>query len=293
MSTSSSSTEALVVPAERTAAVERRKRQSWFDFGQRLRPRIRLGLGLSAWLVFLVGWHLLATSGFANSALLPGPLQVVSALYELFAERGFAADVWQSVKRIFFSFGLALVIALPLGMLMGAFAPVEAFLNALVSPFRYLPAPSFVPLLLMWLGTGDGQKIALLVLGVVFFLITLIMDNTRAVSPDLIECSRTLGAGRMKVLSHVILPSALPGYFDTAERSDGAQRNDNYKWLSARGSRDVPGGSNFHPPAVTTITPGLSASQRSGGGIRLPGWQHHGFPTRQQTCPDRCQFSLR
>lgn len=212
-----SNTDVLTVPAESsfTASV---RRQVWLDFGQVLRPRTRISLGVSAWVLFLVGWHVLATSGLANAALLPGPLQVVSALVDLFTERGFAMDVGQSVKRIFLSFSLALVIALPLGMLMGAFAPVEAFLNALVSPFRYLPAPSFVPLLLMWLGTGDGQKIALLVLGVVFFLITLLMDNTRAVSRDLIECSRTLGANRLKVLKNVILPSALPGYMDTARQ---------------------------------------------------------------------------
>lgn len=214
---STSTTETLAPSAERSPLPPARQRV-WLDFGQQLTPTTRICLGLSAWILFLVGWHVLATSGLANKALLPSPLQVVSALHSLFTEHGFASDVGQSVKRIFVSFAIALLIALPLGMLMGAFAPIEAFLNALVSPFRYLPAPSFVPLLLMWLGTGDGQKIALLVLGVVFFLITLLMDNTRAVSRDLIECSRTLGANRLKVLKHVILPAALPGYVDTARQ---------------------------------------------------------------------------
>tara|TARA_R110002096_G_scaffold104771_11_gene230730 strand:+ start:2179 stop:2952 length:774 start_codon:yes stop_codon:yes gene_type:complete len=188
------------------------------DFGSSINSGSRLGLGVAAWVCFLGGWYLLATSGLANAALLPDPLQVGRAWCELFAERGFLHDVAQSVKRIFLSFGIALLIALPLGMLMGAFVPVEAFLNALVSPFRYLPAPSFVPLLLMWLGTGDGQKVALLVIGVVFFLTTMFMDNTRAVRPELIDCSRTLGANRLRVLTHVILPAALPSYVDTARQ---------------------------------------------------------------------------
>jgi NitT/TauT family transport system permease protein len=143
---------------------------------------------------------------------------VFKAWVTLFAEREFATDVLQSLKRIFTSFGIAIAIALPLGMLMGAFTPVAGFLNALVSPFRYLPAPSFVPLLLMWFGTGDDQKIALLVIGVVFFLISLFMDNTRAVSAELVECSRTLGATRGKVLWHILLPAALPSYVDTARQ---------------------------------------------------------------------------
>jgi NitT/TauT family transport system permease protein len=193
-------------------------RRSWFEFGSVLRFEVTLGLGLLAWLCFFLGWHALSTSGFADPTLLPGPLQVGKAWVTLFAERDFATDVVQSVKRIFLSFGMALTLALPLGMLMGAFTPVAGFLNALVSPFRYLPAPSFVPLLLMWLGTGDSQKIALLVLGVVFFLISLFMDNTRAVPLELVECSRTLGASRAKVVLSVLLPAALPSYVDTARQ---------------------------------------------------------------------------
>lgn len=205
------------VPSGRKPSVLR-SLGSFFEYKKKLRTDVKIGLGLSAWTLFFIGWHLLATSGAVNATLLPGPIEVIKSLIELFTERDFATDVLQSVKRIVASFGIALLIALPLGIIMGAFTPLESFFNALVSPFRYLPAPSFVPLLLMWLGTGDSQKIALLVIGVVFFLITLFMDNTRAVAPELVECSRTLGASKLKVLLHVLLPSALPRYFDTARQ---------------------------------------------------------------------------
>ncbi len=211
----SNSSAAVIAPPSR---VRRRPRRSWFEFGSVLRFEVKLGLGLLAWLCFFLGWHMVSISGFADPTLLPGPLRVGEAWVTLFAERNFAADVVQSVKRIFLSFGMALTLALPLGLLMGAFTPVAGFLNALVSPFRYLPAPSFVPLLLMWLGTGDSQKIALLVIGVVFFLISLFMDNTRAVPLELVECSRTLGASRSKVVWNVLLPAAMPSYVDTARQ---------------------------------------------------------------------------
>lgn len=191
---------------------------SVFEFGHLLKLRVKIGLGLLAWLCFTLVWQSLSSSGIADPTLLPGPFKVFKAWVTLFAEREFLTDVIQSLKRIFSSFGIAIIIALPLGMLMGAFSPVAGFLNALVSPFRYLPAPSFVPLLLMWFGTGDDQKIALLVIGVVFFLISLFMDNTRAVSVELVECSRTLGATRGKVLWHILLPAALPSYVDTARQ---------------------------------------------------------------------------
>lgn len=189
-----------------------------FSFGTELQWPLKLALGLAAWIAFLAAWQWLATSGFAESSLLPPPTKVAAALHDLFAEREFATDVIQSVRRILISFAIAIGISLPLGLAMGAFPPIGGFFNALVSPFRYLPAPSFVPLLLMWLGTGDSQKIALLILGVVFFLITIFMDNTRAADPALIECARTLGAKRGRLLWHVIFPAALPRYVDTARQ---------------------------------------------------------------------------
>ncbi|NJR41304.1 MAG: ABC transporter permease [Akkermansiaceae bacterium] len=145
-------------------------------------------------------------------------MEVLKAWIELFAERDFSTDVLQSTKRILVSFAIAIAIALPIGVLMGALRWVGNFLNPLVSAFRYLPAPSFIPLLLMWLGTGDSQKISLLVLGVIFFLITLFMDNTRAVPRELIECSSTLGASRTKILWSVMFPAALPSHVDTARQ---------------------------------------------------------------------------
>jgi NitT/TauT family transport system permease protein len=109
------------------------------------------------------------------------------------------------------SFAAASAIAMPCGLLMGAFPLAAACINPIVAAFRYLPAPSFVPLLLMTLGLGDPQKMALLFIGVVFFLITLVADNTRAVPSELVEAAATLGARRHQTLARVILPASLPG----------------------------------------------------------------------------------
>ncbi|MBY0562255.1 ABC transporter permease, partial [Hyphomicrobium sp.] len=72
-------------------------------------------------------------------------------------------------------------------------------------------APSFVPILLMWFGTGEGAKIALLFIGVVWFLTTTVMDQTREVRAALIETALTLGGSRLQVLRTVVVPAAMPG----------------------------------------------------------------------------------
>jgi NitT/TauT family transport system permease protein len=135
---------------------------------------------------------------------------VLSTLYTMIAQQGFLYDIGISIYRIVASFLLACAIAIPLGVLMGSFRSIEAFFNPFVSAWRYLPAPAFIPLLLMWFGAGEGAKLALLFIGVIFFLITLVMDHTRAVRTELIETAMTLGANRWQILSTIVLPAVAP-----------------------------------------------------------------------------------
>ncbi len=185
-----------------------------FEFQASLPAPVKTAAALCAWLALLAVWQF-APRPEGMDQLLPTPADVLRTLTTLVTEKDFAVDVGASLQRILVSFAIAAAIALPLGILMGTFPIVEAFLNPLVSPLRYLPAPSFIPLLLALMGTGDSQKIALLVIGVVWFLVSLVMDDTKRVPKDLLEASRTLGAGRLKAIFAVIIPSALPFFLDT------------------------------------------------------------------------------
>jgi len=186
----------------------------WFDFGASLTLSAKVVLLVLGVGGFLLLWQF-APRSESMQTLLPSLSQTVATMGQLFTEKDFGLDVVASIKRIAISFAIAAAIALPLGILMGSFPAVEGVLNPVVSPLRYLPAPSFIPLLLALLGTGDEQKIALLIIGVVWFLISLVMDNTKRVPMELVEASRTLGAGRLRAVAFVILPSALPYFLDT------------------------------------------------------------------------------
>jgi NitT/TauT family transport system permease protein len=96
---------------------------------------------------------------------------------------------------------------------MGSFHALESFFNPFVSAWRYLPAPSFIPVLLMWFGTGETPKLALLFIGVVFFLITMVMDYTKKIRVELLETAETLGANRNQLVRTVIIPAVLPDIF--------------------------------------------------------------------------------
>jgi NitT/TauT family transport system permease protein len=65
-----------------------------------------------------------------------------------------------TVWRVLGGFAIAAALALPLGVLMGAYKPIEAFFEPFVSFARYLPASAFIPLLILWAGIGEAQKLA-------------------------------------------------------------------------------------------------------------------------------------
>ena len=146
---------------------------------------------------------------------LPSVEEVVYALVDLFREQDFLDDVIASCIRIFVSFFAAAAVAIPLGVLMGCFGNLRALLNPTLSGWRYLPAASFMPLLLVWFGPNDTAKLALLFIGVVFFLTALILDNTEAVPSEFIEAALTMGASRREVVLNVVVPAAAPAIFDS------------------------------------------------------------------------------
>ncbi|WP_233675382.1 ABC transporter permease [Rhodobacter flavimaris] len=162
------------------------------------------------WFLFFGVWILASSLGWVNPILVPPPGQVFATIIRLFAEQDFGSDVMISIFRVLIAFALACAVAVPLGVAMGAFPAINAVIAPFVSAWRYLPAPSFIPILLMWFGTGETPKLALLFLGVIFFLVTLIADHTREVRKELIETAMTLGANRWVTVFQVMLPAVLP-----------------------------------------------------------------------------------
>jgi NitT/TauT family transport system permease protein len=203
--------EELVVEAPPQAASARPARARFFEIQTPIPRTASVLLGTISVAIFFAAWQLVDALHLVNEVLLPPPTKVLSSLVDLFASTDYLHDIGTSLYRITTSFAAACLVAFPLGILMGSFSIVAAALNPLVSAARYLPAPSFIPVLLMLLGATDAEKLALLFIGVVWFLITMIMDVTQSVPRELIDTARTLGAGRRQILTTVIIPASLPG----------------------------------------------------------------------------------
>lgn len=199
----------------KAAALKKRKPETLRLLGT-LSGQETMVLGIVGAVLFFGLWqigHMLTAE--QAKRFLPSPISVVSALVTLVVEKNFLTDVGISAYRIFGSFFIACVISIPLGIVMGCFIRLRALINPVVSGARYLPAASFIPLLLVWFGPTDLQKMSLLVLGVLFFLIALILDNTDAVPKELIEAAQTMGASRREIVVNVVGRAAAPAIVDS------------------------------------------------------------------------------
>lgn len=177
-------------------------------------PGLRTALGVACFALFFLGWGLATYGGFVKPLFLASPGTTLKAGYDLFVEYGFVRDIGVTVMRVFTGFLLAAVLAVPLGILMGAFKPVEAFFAGFTSFARYLPASAFIPLLILWSGVGELQKILVIFIGSVFQLVIMITVIVGAVRSDLVEAAYTLGASRRGVVLRVLLPAASPQIFE-------------------------------------------------------------------------------
>ncbi len=173
-------------------------------------PPLRTALSVACFALFFLGWGIATEGGFVRPLFLASPLDTLAAGWTLFREFGFAGDVAVTVWRVVAGFAMAALAAVPLGILMGAFKPVEAFFEGFVSFARYLPASAFIPLLILWAGVGELQKILVIFIGSVFQLTVMVAVIVGGVRTDLVEAACTLGARRKGVVLRVLLPASSP-----------------------------------------------------------------------------------
>jgi len=173
------------------------------------------GAGIATFLLLLLVWSVLTYGGFVNQLFLPAPDQVVKTAVSMFQSGEILGDIGISFSRVLSGFVLAALIGVPLGMLMGTLRIFEGAFEPIVGFIRYMPASAFIPLFILWIGLGEGEKMAVIFFGTFFQLTLMVMDVTKNVQNELIEVSYTLGANRYQLFRRVILPASMPGIVDT------------------------------------------------------------------------------
>lgn len=122
-------------------------------------------------------------------------------------------DLAMTLLRIFAGFALAAVVGIGLGVLMGLSESVAASADLFVAALYPLPKISLIPILIIWVGSGEPFKILMSTVGAIFPIIINTYLGVRQVDPGLIAAARDLGASQRQVQWHVVLPGAIPSIF--------------------------------------------------------------------------------
>lgn len=206
------------IPAATSDSSARRRkprRGGWFRIGEEIPRGLYTFIALMSFVLPLILWCVLSYGKFITPLILPTPDAVLKGAWRLKESGALWDDTWISVTRIGIGFLLSAVLAIPLGILIGAYKGVEAAQEPLVSFIRYIPVPALTPLIMVIAGVDESAKILLIFIGTYFQMVIVVADVTRQVPRDLLSASRTLGASRWQQLLYVLLPATLPGLMDT------------------------------------------------------------------------------
>jgi NitT/TauT family transport system permease protein len=190
-------------------------RHDWLSLRTPLPRTTATALGFIMPALVLGVWCVVTYGGFAPPDFLPSPSEVVRGTLQLFIDYNLSGAILTSTRRILTAFLLASALALPLGVLMGSFEPVNRLFEPIMAPLRYMPISAFIPLLILWFGIYEKQKIAFLFLGVFVYLLPVVVSAIRAVPEELVQTALTLGASKLQTIRTVLLPAALPEIFDS------------------------------------------------------------------------------
>jgi ABC-type nitrate/sulfonate/bicarbonate transport system permease component len=171
---------------------------------------VRGAIGL---LGFFVLWQLLSTMGIINPFLLPSPIRLVTAGYELLIDGSLIGHVLASLERVFIGFLLAAAVGITLGVLTGWSRLLSDFLRPIIEALRPIPPIAWTPIAILWFGVGNAPSYFLVFVGAVFPVFINTFTAIRSIDRTQINAALCLGAGRGLLLRDVLIPASLPIVF--------------------------------------------------------------------------------
>ncbi|SFU80937.1 sulfonate transport system permease protein [Bradyrhizobium arachidis] len=179
-------------------------------------PKSKLGargLQLLSWfapVVLVVIWEWLAQAGWLSPQVLPAPSKVIRTAFKLATTGTLLNDLGVSLLRAAAGFAIGTAVGGGLGILVGFSKIAEAAIDRSVQMIRAIPFLAALPLVIVWLGVGETQKIFLVALGVTFPIYINTVLGIRQVDPKLLELGRVQGLSSIQLIRRIILPGALP-----------------------------------------------------------------------------------
>ncbi|WP_027576951.1 ABC transporter permease [Bradyrhizobium sp. WSM1743] len=157
---------------------------------------------------------LLAVWQIASLALkndsFPTAVEAVRAIPDILGDKESLTNILDSLRRMAIGFGVAVLVSIPLGLLMGRSRTVAAFFNPLLMVIYPVPKAALMPIIMLWLGVGDVTKTLVIFLGVSLPVIYHSFEGAKAVEEKMLWSGAAMGLSPAQRLVRIVLPAALP-----------------------------------------------------------------------------------
>ena len=159
--------------------------------------------------VFAAVWAAIAVWK-ANPVLLPTPLAAFEAVVELARSLELFEHAFISLGRMALSLAIAASIAIPLGLVMGLYRRIDALIDPLIELLRPISGIAWIPLALFIFGIGNALPVFIMTYAAFFPILIGTVAGVRTVDRRLVDAARTMGVPMQRIVSHVVVPAALP-----------------------------------------------------------------------------------
>jgi len=161
----------------------------------------------------VVAWEALVRLRGIAPIYLPAPSSVFVYLWRMIADGSMPYHLGITLLRIFVGFGLAAVFGIALGVLMGMSRTIARVADVWIAALYPLPKISLIPLLIIWVGTGEAYKIVISAVSAFFPIVISTYSGIRQTDRGLIKAAKDLGANARQIQLKVVIPGAIPSIF--------------------------------------------------------------------------------
>ena len=159
-------------------------------------------LGLLA--IWQIAALILSTDSF------PPALEALRAIPSILGDKESLINILASIRRMAIGFGVAIMVSIPLGLMMGRSRGVASFFNPLLMVTYPVPKAALMPIIMLWLGVGELAKILVIFLGVSLPVIYHSFQGAKAVEEKMLWSGAAMGLSAMQRMTRIVMPASLP-----------------------------------------------------------------------------------
>jgi ABC-type nitrate/sulfonate/bicarbonate transport system permease component len=184
------------------------------EIRKKLPPQTDILFSIGGIVLLITVWCIATYGGFVKPLFLPSPTGIWEGVMGFHERNWLFPAILRSTWRVTQALFLVLIVGVPVGLLMGAFPPIDAFLRPLINGGKSIPTTGIIGLIVLWFSIEERAKIVFLFLGAIFYMIILVKNAVESVSEEYLRVAKDIGANGWQTVQRVLIPGALPQIWD-------------------------------------------------------------------------------